>query len=988
MSLSSTLARHTTMEQLQPGSLGGRFTRQFLPWAVAAGSLAVYLATLNHWVSIGSLYPTAVVSGWSSRPLLLQPLFWLVTYPFRWLPAAAIAPGLNVLSAVCAALTLALLARSVALLPHDRTHSQRVRERSEFSLLSVRGAWLPPVLAVLLCGLQLTFWENATVASNEMLDLLAFAYVIRCLLEYRVDERESWLPRAALVYGLAMTNNWAMIAFLPAFLAALVWIKGLGFFDLRFLTRVFLCGLCGMMLYLLLPLTQSLGHDAAVSFWQCLKANLGSQTGALLLVSQHHRHELLLISLTSLLPVLIAGVRWASYFGDSSPLGVTLATFTFHIVHALFLGACIWVAFDPPFSPRNMSDWGFPSLPAYYLGALGVGYFSGYFLLVFRRNGDRSADRSRRPLPWLGLVDGVVTVAVWLLLPAAAAVLLYRNLPQIRITNGPMLKQYASFLAQGLPARNVVVLSDDSARSWLLQSWQAENGAAKAGLLLDTALLRFPYYHPFLKRKFPKFWTFEVPKDRDHLVPEGTLIRDIYTLAQHNDIYYLHPSFGYYFEFFHPEPHGVVYKLDRYATNSLMAPPLEQAVVDENRAFWARAGEEALQPLAAAITPAAPKKKPGFVEVLMARAHLKAMANREASILGTWYSRDLDYWGVELQKRGLLEPAARQFELAQELNPQNRAAQLNLECNRRLRAGSEPGATALTDEDIFGPRIRNNWSEALRDNGPYDEPTCCYRLGAFYLGAAPAPHVRQAAAAFARVVALAPSDLDARLRLGQLFVDNNMADEALKLIGEVRGAPERFGLSRTNEAPVLLVEMSAYLAKKDTQGAEAVKQRAVSKYPGDEEMLAAAASVFVRNGLYSNALQTLDQQLQISPDDPAILYMKAYTCLYLKAFDQATAAFTKVLETQTNNYGALRGRAGAYLSNSQWDAARRDYEALIKLNPTDSLAHYGIGEAAYKQNDTNSAIKEYELFLARAPTNTVEARTIAARVKDLKTPPH
>jgi tetratricopeptide (TPR) repeat protein len=977
------------MEEIQPVSLGGRFTRRMLPWAIAAGALAVYLATLNHWVSTGSLAYTAAAAGWSSRPVLVQPLYWLATYPLRWLPAAAIPLGLNVFSAVCAALTLALLARSTSLLPHDRTHSQRLRERSEFSLLSIWGAWLPPVLAVVLCGLQLTFWENATAASSEMLDLLVFAYVIRCLLEYRIDERPSWLMRAAFVYGLGITNNWAMAAFLPAFLVALVWIKGLGFFEMRFLTRVFLCGLCGMMLYMLLPLTQSLGHGAPVSFWQALKSNLGNQTTMVLGVFQHRRHELLVIGLSSLLPVLIIGIRWAPSFGDSSPLGVTLATVTFHIVHALFLGACVWVALDPPFSPRNMSDWGLPSLPAYYLGALGAGYFSGYFLLVFRKTGERSADRLRRPGPWLGVVNGTATAAVWLLLPLAGAVLLYRNMPQIRTTNGPMLENYASYLAQGLPAHNVVVLSDDSARSWLLQSFQATHGGAGDLLLLDTALLRYPYYHTFLKSKFPKYWTFDIPKDRDHLVSEGSLIRDLYTLSEHNVLYYLHPSFGYYFEFFYQEAHGVVYKLDRYATNALVAPPLQQAVVDENQAFWARAGEEVLKPLLAAITPPAPSKKPGLVEGLMARARLKFKANREASVLAAWCSRDVDSWGVELQKRGQLEEAGRQFELAQELNPENRAAQLNVACNRRLRGGSEADALAVpSDEDIFGPKIRNSWAEALRVNGPYDEPTCCYLLGDFYLRATPAPHVRQAAALFERAVALAPGDLDARLRLGQLYVDNNMPDEALKLIGEIRSAPERFALGRTNEAPVLLVEMSADLAKKDVPATKALVQRTVSKYPGDEDMLAAATSVYIRNGFYSNALETVDQELQISPEDPLTLYVKAYTCLCLKAFDQAIPAFTQVLQIETNNFAALRGRAGAYLSSSQWDAARRDYEDLIKLNPSAYLSHFGLGEAAYKLKDTNTAIKEYEVFLASAPTNTVQAQTIAARVKELKSPPH
>src|SRR5438552_15362779 len=158
-----------------------------LPWVVAAGALVLYLLTLNHWVSLSSLPLVAKVAGWDWVLPHQAPLFFLLTYPFRWLPGTWQPFLLNAFSAVCAALSLALLARSVMLLPHDRTHEQRQRERSEFSLLSIRGAWMPPLLAVLVCGLELTFWEHATVVTGEMLDLLLFAYLVRGLLEYRID---------------------------------------------------------------------------------------------------------------------------------------------------------------------------------------------------------------------------------------------------------------------------------------------------------------------------------------------------------------------------------------------------------------------------------------------------------------------------------------------------------------------------------------------------------------------------------------------------------------------------------------------------------------------------------------------------------------------------------------------------------------------------------------------------------------------------------
>ena len=75
------------------------------------------------------------------------------------------------------------------------------------------------------------------------------------------------------------------------------------------------------------------------------------------------------------------------------------------------------------------------------------------------------------------------------------------------------------------------------------------------------------------------------------------LIQLVSRLAQTNSLYYLHPSFGYYFEFFYPEPHGLVYKLNAYPTNALYAPLPSKDLIAENEAFWAKANEQVLQPL-------------------------------------------------------------------------------------------------------------------------------------------------------------------------------------------------------------------------------------------------------------------------------------------------------------------------------------------------------------------------------------------------------
>ena len=250
------------------------FVPRFLPWLLGAVMLVIYWFTLNHWVTLLNLGQVAVVSGWDWRPQIFNPLTYLATLPFHWLSAAHIPAALNIFSAVCSAATLAVLARSVALLPHDRTEMERTRERSDFSFLTGWLAWFPPTVAVVVAGLQLAFWEHATSFTGESLELLWFAVILWQLLEYRLDEREGRLFVAAALYGAGITENWAMVAFFPVFLMVVIWLRKMDFFKVNFLLRMTLCGLAGLLLLLLLPLTVKLSGAYPLTFWQALKPNL------------------------------------------------------------------------------------------------------------------------------------------------------------------------------------------------------------------------------------------------------------------------------------------------------------------------------------------------------------------------------------------------------------------------------------------------------------------------------------------------------------------------------------------------------------------------------------------------------------------------------------------------------------------------------------------------------------------------------------------
>lgn len=989
MSIDSTVARQMTMaREVSPET---RFVSAVLPWLVASVAALFYLFTLNHWVSFSSLLPVARTSGWIWQPSLTDPLYWVITYPLRWLPGLVVPIALNLLAAVCAALSLALLARSVALLPHDRTKEQRIREGSRSFLLSVPAAWLPPILAAAVCGLQLTFWENATAASMEMLNLLLFAYVIRCLLEFRIDNRESWLLKASLVYGLGMANNWAMIGFFPLFIAALVWIKGLGILDGRFLGRMFIVGVVGLSLYLVLPAICSLATGGEATFWQALRANLTNQkTYLMALVFNKDAlingdRPLWVLGLPSLLPVLALSIRWPSFMGDISKIGVALANLAFHVIFGVLLIVCLWVALDPQFGPRHyqpvLANYGILLLPFSYLGALSIGYFTGYYLLVF---GVTPSGRQRFRKTYPPFVNHIVVFVVYALAVIAPVLLLARNFPQIRITNGPQLRDFAWLVADKLPPKGSIVLSDDPRRLLLLESALTQAGRSKDYVLLDSASLEFPEYYKFLKRVYPGRWTVEPPKEVKQ-VANADVQGIVYQISQTNTLCYLHPSFGYFFEVLYPMAHGLVYGLQGFPNNAVLAPAPSSDVISENEAFWTKAEERTLRQVASAVSPAKASSQAGFLDRLAEKAHLAVETNRDALVLGTFYSQALNFWAVQLQRQNQFSEAAAYLSRALELNPDNVVAQVNLECNRNLQASKNTTVPISKEiEEKFGHRT---WDQIMRENGPFDEPSFCFAQGnAFMQGG----NNHQAALQFERVRALQPENLHARLNLAQIYFFNRLPNEALKIIDEIHARSGSVGLNHTNAVQLLGIEASAHLAKADLNGAETTVEAALSKAPQDTDLLATATKVYMDFGLYTNALRTIEQQLQVRPDDPGALFCKGNACLQLNSFAEAIEPLTRVLNMESNNFSkayylAKFMRAKAYLGLGKLNEAKQDYLALSKALPKEFPVYFDLGEIAYREKDTSAAVQYYQLYKANAPTNFVDDIKLAdSRLGELK----
>lgn len=953
------------------------------PRMVAIAALVCYGLTLNHWVTFGSLPVVGKITGWDWhpgplpwRPSSVMPLWLVLTFPFRFIPGHWQPVALNFFSAVCAALTLGILARSVRLLPHDRTREQRQREGGEFALLSLRHAYLPAVLAVLVLGLQLTFWENAVSATGEMLDVLVFAFLVQCLLEYRISQNERWLSALALVYGISTTNNWALVGFFPCFLIALVWVKGLAFFNWRFLLRMTVLGILGLTFYCLEPLIGAAQGDAG--FWPLLRQEWFQQVYFLHAVP---RWVTLLASVATLVPLFFAAIRWPSFEGEVSVGGGALTRLMIKILHVFFLGVALLMFTGFRFGPSPMAHDMPGFLSFYYLAALCVGYFTGYLLVVFGRD---PISIWQRPKPFLKAMNRAAVALVWVVAIASPCWLLYTNLPRLRADNGPALAEYAAQIAKALPNKPSIVLCDDRYRSLLYEAVNQRLGRGNENAIVETGTFRHPEYIRYLVNRYSQIGKVMVNPDRlPKVLTDVEMIEFLRKYSLHEPVFYLHPSFGYFFEAFYLKPEGLVYELKLMPTNTLSAPLPTAQDISFNEDYWNQF-------------------KNGTMPSLPGEAALSG----DVKTVAAYYSQALDFWGTDLQKAGtglksakLLKEAGERFSDAIQLNNSNVIAQINLQFNARLRGATIPAVNTadLLDKSLG---LYRGLEPLLNFFGPVDDPDTDLQFGRLL---AEGNNLRQAGALFERTLQLRPGDAEAELGLAKTYVDIEQPDRALELVAQLRQQ------SHVDPDEVIRVEAIACFKKGDYQQAEKVLRDAHQQEPKDENRLGILIEFYRKtayfagergdtetaNARFHKALDYLDEQLRLlnSPahtsaglsDIPNALITKAQVQAMLADHKGAVATLTDLLKLKPDDPSGLYYRANAEVEVTNLDAAKTDYLKLVKIVPDPSLEiFYALGKIAEQEKNADDAIGNYRRCLKLAPTNWPSYKDATQRLQHLE----
>jgi tetratricopeptide (TPR) repeat protein len=939
------------------------FSSRGLPWLIGAGGLVVFLLTLSYWISLQSLGTVARVAGWLWQPEIGRPLAMIVFAPFRLLPEALVAVALNMVTAGCAALVLVQLARSALILRYDLAPGDLLR-KSKSTPLTFTGpwAWLPVLLAVLACGLQLSFWEHATSASGEMLSLLCFAFTFRCVLEFRVTPEEKWLLRGVFAYAAGLTDNWLMVGYVPMFVGAIIWVKGYGAcLEPRFLGRLSLGALAGLSLYLLGPMVLTLAAPDRWDFWPVLKTYLAAQKNALLVLrSQPFR----LLLLTAPLPFLLLGVRWKSHtvqLADDTHQGVFVTKASGHFIHALFLVTSFWVALNPVFAPRQ-TELNLGLLVYYYPWALVTGYCVGYILLFGLPHGSRAAAR------W-------PVVVATLLLVAVPVTLIWKNLNPIRLTNGSALREFARQLSDDLPAGNVTVLSDESLSLMLLRAELVAQGRAKNVMLVDTRALPRPEYHQRKARDYGVRWPDVLPTNRVENIGPPELLAFVSQVASNETVVYLHPSSGLFFENYNSEPHGWIQRLTPIVPGTTNISDPKSAA---NQQLWQQRWIEQLEKRTAQFN----KHRQHVVrwsQPAFKALRLGSRANETVTLLAGVYSKSLNHWGVQMARSGQAAAAAEWFQRAIDFDSENLAAHLNLEFMARRQKGEPERLTLAWVKKTFPNLIARfqTWPEVIGRNGPVDEPTFLLHTGRMYLGA---NNPRQALDAFARSTVLAPDWAGPKLwqALSQNVLGNFAA--SLALTDPLLAVPAT--LQGPGLAQLLSIRALALRQTGQTNKANAFIERFALEHQNKTEVIAAAADLHANAGQFKTELKWREILVQRDPNQFAWLVKKGYAELRLGQFEAAIITLNRALTLKPADDNARLFRAVAALQAGQLEAAKRDYLELLRHQGQAQPALFGLGTIAWREQDTNAMIRHYQAFLSNSTAATPQTAVATQRLKE------
>ncbi|HEX9045438.1 MAG TPA: hypothetical protein VF988_00310, partial [Verrucomicrobiae bacterium] len=727
----------------------------------------------------------------------------------------------------------------------------------------------------------------------------------------------------------------------------------------KFLLRTALLGLAGFAFYAMLPTANGLMPHSPWNLGTSWHNSLHQSKNILSVLYngfwRSHRMVTLAVLIYYLVPSLPLLVRKRDE-GTHDKLGVD--QFQIWLYRSLRIGllfACVWLAFNPTVGPQHVAQHelglALPMLSFAYLNALGAAYLAGNFLLVSQLVVQAWPPRRIQWRP-LGVPIGAAGVAL------LTAALMLRNAPAIVQLNSHSPEKYGVSAMDSLPGSGGVVLGDFSQELILFRAALAHRSDAAKWQVVDSRQLPGVDYRAELERQHPSGWLSD--QTRHELTPvESVWLLD--QVARSNRVFYLNPSYGYFFEHFYLTPIGAVYEVKPRGKDPLDLPAMAGETLKANEDYWTKLWD---RQLAGLIPP--PPHRLGAFEKRLKRIAIIPVPPDQSQFLRQWYSMALDGWAVTLQKQGHLPEAQTRLQQALLLNTNNLSARITLSCNLNLQTNAVLGLTDVTRvASLLGSPSRVNL--LLNNGGPIDEPTMDYLVGSVFIDWRLS---LQAAEQFERVRRLAPHSLAAELALAEIYNRLQMPDRGRPIIEHLRAEFQKLPATNSSlDLNLALLDSYSWLLETNVSNARNALESVIEQHPDDAQVKNRVLAAYVALGDYTNALHLIELQLAKTPDSVPLLNSKAAVLIQCGRSSEAVPLLNDVLLV-TNLPIARANRAMAQLTLHNYDAAEIDLRELDKSREMPGMVNLGLATIAENRRNTNQALQYLQICLSNAPAGS------------------
>jgi tetratricopeptide (TPR) repeat protein len=167
------------------------------------------------------------------------------------------------------------------------------------------------------------------------------------------------------------------------------------------------------------------------------------------------------------------------------------------------------------------------------------------------------------------------------------------------------------------------------------------------------------------------------------------------------------------------------------------------------------------------------------------------------------------------------------------------------------------------------------------------------------------------------------------------------------------------------------------LDSKDTEG-EAAYREAIRLAPNRSEGHLLLGAMLHRIGKQAEGITTLKKAAELDGKDPTVQFElgRAYSADPTKK-SEAIAAFEKATQERPTYIEALRSLTEAYVAANRLADAKKTAAAVLKIAPSDVLAHVVSGRVALADGKADEALKEGETALKLMP-NEGKAKLLIA----------